>query len=249
MDRSTDPDYRLMDGLQPGQVFRMPGSGDPYFVQYVNSSGAYVVGLSPITKEIKDHIANFSAGGKTISARSMVDIISPLALGGNSQEYRRYDRMVRSLAEGTLMASVEGKQGVTFDSFDDTPYHDPTSDLDETAGHTVLTDSEIAARKDGMEMAKKAKAKAGKGTKREKTPAKVRDCVCGCGTETTGNFAPGHDARFHGWITKLADGRIQRNGKDAKTGEAIVPSSVLNKLGLTAKGDGFKATTPNYYKD
>lgn len=241
----TSPDRKL----QTGDCIKYV-DGSFHFIQYVNSSGAYAVPLSSITREIKGHEAQFTSGGRTISAYAVCEVINPLQMGGNSHEYRRYVRMVRSLEEGTLMVNVEGKMGVTFDEFDSTPYHDPISDLDEAVGHTVLTEAEIDARSKEGKMAKKAAAKrAGNGaTKREKTPAKVRNCTCGCGTETTGYFAPGHDARFHGWTKKLADGRIQRNGKDAKSGEAVVPTSVLNKLNLVAKGEGFKATTPEYYK-
>lgn len=234
--------------LEAGQCIRLY-DGSYQFVQYVNSSGAYIVPLSSITREIAGHQASFTGGGRTISASSLVEVVNPLVMGGNSQEYRRYVRMSRSLAEGTLMASAEGKAGTTFDSFDDTTYHDPGSDLDEADGHTVLTDSETDAQSgDSMAKAKKAKKAASKGN-REAAPKKVRDCACGCKTETTGYFAPGHDARYHGWIKKLADGRLQRNGKDAKSGEQVVSAGVLNKMGLVAKGDGFKATTPEWYKD
>ena len=46
----------------------------------------------------------------------------------------------------------------------------------------------------------------------------------------------------------MADGRIDGKGKLVTTGESTIPAAVLKKLGLVAKGDGFKATTPEYYK-
>lgn len=149
------------------------------------------------------------------------------------------------------MVDVEGKPGAMLGEFDSSQPYDPASDLDESEGHTVLTEQQLAARQGGK-MAKKAKSKAnGKANgaaKRERTPKTVRSCACGCGAETTGHFAPGHDARYHGWLTKLKDGRIQRNGKDAKTGEQVVSAGVLNKMGLTATKEGFKAANPEWYK-
>ena len=38
---------------------------------------------------------------------------------------------------------------------------------------------------------------------------KVREqnpCVCACGETTGGRFAPGHDARYYGWLKKIAAG-------------------------------------------
>lgn len=39
---------------------------------------------------------------------------------------------------------------------------------------------------------------------------KLRDCVCGCGTQTGGLFAPGHDARLHAWQKRIkADPKLE----------------------------------------
>ncbi len=238
-------------GLRAGDVIRQFDRSF-HFVQYVNSSGAYVVPLSAITRMIVGQEVAFTAGGKTISARSGVEIVNPLAMGGNSPEYARYVRMVRSLEEGgdSSGARAMAKRKATgpavslsdFDPEDMEP-------IDLTGGHEVGLESETPAIEGEEGMAKKAKSGKAKAAKREKATKTVRNCVCGCGTETTGYFAPGHDARYHGWVKKLADGRIQRNGKDAKSGEQVIGASVLNKMGLVAKGDGFKANTPEFYKD
>lgn len=36
----------------------------------------------------------------------------------------------------------------------------------------------------------------------------INPCGCGCGTLVKGRFAIGHDARFHGWIKRVGDGRM-----------------------------------------
>jgi len=55
------------------------------------------------------------------------------------------------------------------------------------------------------------------GTKKAKT---VRKCFCGCGEETMGFFAPGHDGRFHGTMKKLERGEIEP--KDIRKAQAEV---------------------------
>jgi hypothetical protein len=224
--------------LRAGDVFR-DTEGRYHYVQYVNSSGAYAVPLAAVTRTIAGQAINFTAGGRTISVYSVVAVIPPLAMGGNSPEYRRYAIMAsKSAAIGKGATLSDDFQGVTYGEFDETEL---------VEGHTTELDAATAPTEEGK-VAKKAKAKAN-GAAKAKAPKEVRNCVCGCGTETTGYFAPGHDARYHGWVKKLADGRIGRNGKDAKSGEQTVSMSLLNKMGLVASGDGFKAKTAEFYKD
>jgi hypothetical protein len=60
-------------------------------------------------------------------------------------------------------------------------------------------------------------AKAAKGAPAAKAPKAPREkkervmspCRCGCGTETGGTFAPGHDARFYGWLKKVSAGTME----------------------------------------
>ncbi len=222
--------------LAQGDVFR-DMDGDFHLVQYVNSSGAYAVPLSAITRSIGGKEIGFTAGGRTLSVYSVVHVVPPLAMGGNSPEYKRYVTMVQRSGKAGTLPSDKFK-GVTYERFDETALPD---------GHIGDGDEETVSSEGDSDMAK-TKKKAAK-AKRVKPTKTVRACACGCGGETTGYFNPGHDAKLHGWVKKLADGRIQKNGKDAKSGEQIVPASVLNKLKLVAKGDGFKATAEHFYKD
>lgn len=223
--------------LHPGDCVRFV-DGSVHFIQYVNTSGAYAVPLAGITREIAGNTVTFNAGGKTISISSLVEKINPLSLGGNSQEYRRCVRMLEALKEGGMAKRKvnlgEGAQGTTFDDFD-------TSELemsDAAKGHLDAADLETPNDSEA-EMAKKAK-KAAKPARAAKAPKTVRNCACGCGTETTGHFAPGHDARVHGWIAKLADGRIEPKDTNA---------SWRAKAGLVKTANGFKVTKPKFYLD
>lgn len=59
---------------------------------------------------------------------------------------------------------------------------------------------------------KKKAAPAPKKVAAKKEPKELKPCVCGaadCKAQTTGNFAPGHDARVHGWGKKIARGDMK----------------------------------------
>lgn len=226
--------------LRAGDVIRQ-FDGTFHYVQYVNSSGAYAVPLAGLTRVINGHTANFTAGGRTISAHSLVEIINPLAMGGNSPEYHRYAKMEQaSREEGMAKRKKSGtpEQGVTFDEFDPTELDEEYTSRLANAGIVPITDKETKS------MAKKAAKANGKPAaareKKEKAPKTVRACACACGGQTTGSFVPGHDARMHGWIKKLGDGRLEPKE---------IPASVRAKLGLVQTKTGFKASNPHFWQD
>ena len=117
--------------LKPGDVIKFV-DGSFHFVQYVNSSGAYAVPLAGVVREIAGNTVNFTAGGKTISATSLVEHVEPLSMGGNSQEYRRCVKMLEELrgggmankrngkSKGDKNRDVNGKMGVSLGEFDST---------------------------------------------------------------------------------------------------------------------------------
>jgi hypothetical protein len=51
-------------------------------------------------------------------------------------------------------------------------------------------------------MSEETKAKLRAASKRDKS----NPCRCGCGELTGGTFRPGHDARYYGWLKKVASG-------------------------------------------
>lgn len=217
-----------------------------HYVQYVNSSGAYAVPLSSITREIQGHEINFTAGGRTISANSVVEVINPLQMGGSSPEYRRYVKMAAASKRRGTMEDIGGVKLGEFD-ISDTDFQNVDEESITVAGHTTGKKTKQPKLKDEADMAKKAAKKSA--AKKDKAPKTVRRCACGCGGETTGYFVPGHDARLHGWVSKLADGRIDGQGKDAKSGEKIIPSGVLKSLDLVATKEGHRSKNPHFYKE
>lgn len=220
--------------LEAADLIRM-SDGQLCLVQYVNSSGAYVTPLMGVHREIKGRDIEFTSGGRTISAFSVVELVDPISLGGNSQEYARYDKMLRALGE-TGMAKRKGAPiGAFIQSEDELVDGQPANPETETPD---MEGTDMAKKAAGTKKAAAAKKPA---EKREKAPKTVRKCACSCGTETTGFFAPGHDARMHGWIKKLESGKIE-----AKE----VPAAVRTKLGLTEKKDGgYKVAHPHFWKD
>jgi hypothetical protein len=234
--------------LKPGDVIRLL-DGTAHLVQYVNSAGAYIVPLVGVNREINGRTVTFNAGGKTISAHSLVERVKPEALGGYSQEYKRYVSMVKSLEANEAMAKRMKGKGVNLGEFDQTELADG---WEGQAKATVVIDGQeitigvgTSAESGEAAMAKsaakkvKAKAKAN-GAAKSKAPKTVRDCVCGCKTQTTGFFAPGHDARVHGWIKKLAAGKMK---------PSEIPAAVRNGLNLQETKEGFKARSPHYWQD
>lgn len=73
-----------------------------------------------------------------------------------------------------------------------------------------------------------AKAKA---SARAKTPKTVRECGCGCGGETMAHFVPGHDARYKGWMKKLASGELDQAGLQKLMGKKVYGRYTFKKSG------------------
>lgn len=233
--------------LKSGEVIRLP-DGTAHMVQYVNSAGAYIVPLAGVNREIHGKVVTFNAGGKTISAHSLVERIKPEALGGYSQEYKRYVSMVRSLEASEAMAKRLKGKGVNLGEFDKAELADgwegqakATVEID---GQEISLGVGTTAASGEGEMAKSAKKVAAKsksnGAAKSKPTKTVRKCVCGCSTDTTGYFAPGHDARVHGWIKKLAAGKMK---------PSEIPAAVRNGLQLVETKEGYKAKSPHYWQD
>lgn len=82
--------------------------------------------------------------------------------------------------------------------------------------------------------AKAAKEKAA--NRAPKAAKTVRDCLCGCGEETTAYFVPGHDARFKSRMVKVERGTMEV--KD-------LPKSVQKAYEFKKRGDGY-VTVTNY---
>jgi len=67
--------------------------------------------------------------------------------------------------------------------------------------------AQLQAKATGKKAAMKAEVK--EALRKEKAAKVKSPCLCQCGELTGGNFAPGHDARYFGWMRKVIDGRLQ----------------------------------------
>lgn len=85
----------------------------------------------------------------------------------------------------------------------------------------------------------KAKAAKVKKAPKVKTPVTLNMCGCGCGAAVKSKFQMGHDARFHGWLKRLKDGRMKPTD---------LPPAVAKLLLLKKDGEGFvpKITEEQY---
>lgn len=61
-----------------------------------------------------------------------------------------------------------------------------------------------------------------------RTPKGKHPCACGCGSETGGTWAQGHDARFYGIMRKINAGELEREAAD------VFPAETVEKYGDNA---------------
>lgn len=112
---------------------------------------------------------------------------------GDMREIRDSGARFSEWSAGTLVIPLE----------DDMAEAEAVSQVDaKKARLQALKDKAKAKAATGAAPAKAAKVAA---PKKEKV---VSDCKCGCGTKTGGSFAPGHDARYYGWLKKFVEGKL-----------------------------------------
>ncbi len=147
----------------------------------------------------------------------------------------------------TRIAALEAEAdaaGIELPVYDDEP---PTgAPAPDTTKTPVI---EAAGKKGEAAKVEEAKAKAAtakakgvekgaaatKAPKAPKKPKSTHDCICGCGRETGGLYAPGHDARVKGILLQIEKGKLE---KDA------VPVGVMPFVKWAGKHgtEGFKLT-------
>lgn len=79
----------------------------------------------------------------------------------------------------------------------------PGGDMGDTASLAASAQEE-----DGVAKTKTVKAPKAKAEKKEKAVVTLKPCGCGCGEKVTRTFRPGHDARYYGWLKRVANGKM-----------------------------------------
>lgn len=106
-------------------------------------------------------------------------------------------------------------------------------------GPSVKEQNEARRKKlaEEKEAAKKDREAKRAADKEAREAAKNKPCKCGCGGTTTGNFVPGHDARFKGWLLQIERGqkkpeelltaevRSQYKWKKSADGKGLIPTT------------------------
>lgn len=208
-------------GLKVGEYIRLNPTGPVYKVETVNHSRAYCL---PIKK-------------KTVKVRTL-DPETGLAV---NREFDKTDDGI-SIAVMSLVTRVTEAEAL---ASVDIPPKRQTKAKEDTMGASAIpvAGSSKSARerekdrRSSRASKREARAAAVPGARRvtrEKAPRTVRKCFCGCGEETMSYFVPGHDARFNGWMKKIASGKMEvdelkKSVRDAvgpwkKKGDGMVPS-------------------------
>ncbi len=127
---------------------------------------------------------------------------------GDHHDFKSSGFRRREWAAGTLVTPLkEGKMDEIAAALVEeagVPLEDIQDKVRKLQGKAV----DIAKNKGKTVMPKKVKKdKESKAAKTPKAPKeRTNKCRCQCGTLTGGTFAPGHDARYFGWLKKIASG-------------------------------------------
>ncbi len=130
---------------------------------------------------------------------------------GDHHEFESKGFRRREWAAGTLVIPLkEGKMDEIANALVEeagVPLEDIRAKVNRLQGKAA----DIAANKGKVtRMPKTKKDKGPKAAKTKKGPRERNNkCRCQCGTLTGGTFAPGHDARFYGWLKKIASNDME----------------------------------------
>lgn len=79
---------------------------------------------------------------------------------------------------------------------------------------------------------KKAGAKKAAPKTKKSSDSKLTPCGCGCGETVARKFAVGHDARFHGQLKRVADGRMKLSELPAAVRKFMFAGKTENEKGV-----------------
>lgn len=208
--RSAPVEYNI-GTLEAGTIIRMTRNGPPYRVVSVSPSRAYCI---PVNGKAAGPDVE-AGGGVNISPCAYVEVIRGDL---NEAEKQRRARMERERAEKE--APLSGATGNDAHSTEASMSASAMPVRKSTTQANKERRAGLASRKAAIPRKLSGAAARSAKSGRAKTPKTVRKCFCGCGEETMGYFAPGHDGRFHGLMKKLERGEIEP--KDIRKSQADV---------------------------
>lgn len=91
------------------------------------------------------------------------------------------------------------------------------------AAATLVEDAPLPKATQTKAQQKKAEVEKKQVEKAAKTPKALNLCGCGCGSGVKANFVPGHDAKLHSWIGKLAKGTMSLSDLPAQVVTGMYP--------------------------
>ncbi len=138
-------------------------------------------------------------------------------------------------SEDEIIAQLESIIEGLHEPIGETPAAAPAPAAQEDVSKPVKEGKEMAApaTKKTAPVKKQPAAKkvVAKAPKKEKEPVVMKPCACGCATQVAKTFATGHDARVHGWMKKIADGRMKFSEIDTK--DQAVAIKYIKAQGIT----------------
>lgn len=214
-------------GLKAGEYIRLYSTGPVYKVETVNKSRAYCI---PLKKQLVK-----------------VQALDPESGVAIDREFDKSKDGGISIAVMSLVTKITEEEALA--SVDTVNQRQPVKKREDTtmgasaipvAGSGKSAREREKDRRSAQASKRQGRAATIPGTRKvarsakEKAPRTVRKCFCGCGEETMSYFVPGHDARFHGWLRKIAKGEMKPEdlkkairdviGPFKKKGEGYVPS-------------------------
>lgn len=222
MDRYEKPVYPK---LETGMIIRMTPDGPPYRVESVSECRAYCVPIRRITDVVDS--TEFGGepnrgGGVNIAPTSFVTVVNP--------EDLETEEMARRKRRQGDQPSTSTQQERTMSA---SPI--PVSNRSKNKAQKTALARKRADRAAGLPGTGRRASKLG-ATKKATAPKTVRKCACGCKEETMSFFAPGHDAKFKGWLKKIELGKMD---------VSELPKSVQEAYTWRKHGEG-KIPTKNY---
>lgn len=225
--------------LEAGKIIRT--GNKLYRVEYVNASRAYCIPLSQ-AKELDAEEAldpeesgpvKQRAKGINIAPTSLVETwdseadIPPFARPGQPVAVKEKVMGIAAMPIAPRSARQDNRDRELRNA--QRKSNDRAAGIGTKNGTGAL--SKANRKLTGAAAVAQAKAKAEGRTPKE--PKTYRKCLCGCGLDTAGHFAIGHDSRFKSWMIKIERGTAVPDD---------LPTVVRKAYEFKKVGPGFRTT-------
>lgn len=212
--------------LRPNEIIRI--GTRVYKVDYVNDSRAYCLLIPRAGKvrmsgsETEEETVWASVKGINISPNASVERLTEEDLAVLNLEQPKPEQESEMAVAGIPLASKSKARS--------------RADRHSGIGTSKGTGNLARAKKTQEEKIADRKIARKKVMDRRQVRLSDKKCLCGCGTNTTNYFAPGHDSKFKSWMVKVERGDMAPEQ---------LPASVRKAYDFKKRGPGM-VTSRNY---